>query len=78
MYWRPQARKEMQNLSDSWVGNGLLRSMDIDKEGNRMGLDNSNNNKEKFTDNKKRFLEIKTIQRKLKKKHCQRHNGPRD
>ena len=58
----------MQNLSDSWVGNRLLlRSMDIGKEGNRMGLYNNNNN-EMFTDKKKRFLQIKATQKKLKKK----------
>ena len=43
----------------------LLRSMDIDNKGNRMGL---NNNNENFTDNKKRFIEIKTSHKRLKKK----------
>ena len=59
----------MQNLSDSWVGNILLRSMDIDKEGKGMGLNNNNNtNNKNFTDKKRRFIEIKTTQKNLKKK----------
>ena len=56
----------MQSLSDSRVGNTLPRSMDIDidKEGNRKGLFNDNNNNKKFTYEKKRFLAIKSSQKK--------------
>ena len=57
----------MQNFSDYWVGNILLRSMEI-KDGNGIkhitNVNNNNNNNVNFTDKEKRFPAIRTAQKK--------------